>query len=272
MITREQRHMAVLPSQLLRDSTNLPFSGFYDMKDLMASTLAMQRIEVALLAVMASLAVLLGAVGIFALVANIDSRDREDSQRVAIVNDEMARKYFPNEDPVGKQIKLGKADAKVSWLTIIGVVGNEKRTIVYQEMGYVEPALVYLPVEQSSATSMGLVMRVAGSPLVLIPILQREVSHLDSGVPIYGVRTMTDRYSEFLAHPRFRAVIMGIIAGLTLLLAAVGVYGVLAQSVSQRTHEIGVRLALGAHRRDILRLILGQGTRLTLLGVGIGTI
>ena len=201
-----------------------------------------------------------------------DSRDREESQRVAIVNDEMARKYFPNEDPVGKQIKLGKADAKVSWLTIIGVVGNEKRTIVYQEMGYVEPALVYLPVEQSSATSMGLVMRVAVSPLVLIPILQREVSHLDSGVPIHGVRTMTDRYSEFLAHPRFRAVIMGIIAGLTLLLAAVGVYGVLAQSVSQRTHEIGVRLALGAHRRDILRLILGQGTRLTLLGVGIGTI
>jgi predicted permease len=201
-----------------------------------------------------------------------DSRDREESQRVAIVNDEMARKYFPKEDPMGQQIKLGKADAKVPWLTIIGVVGNEKRTIVYQEMGYVEPALVYLPVEQSSAASMGLVMRVAANPLVLSPILQREVSHLDSGVPVYDVRTMTDRYSEFLAHPRFRAIIMGIVAGLTLLLAAVGVYGVLAQSVSQRTQEIGVRLALGAHRQDILRLILGQGTKLTLMGVGIGTI
>ncbi len=201
-----------------------------------------------------------------------DSREREESQRVAIVNDEMARKYFPKEDPLGRQIKLGNADAKIPWLTIIGVVGNERRTTVYKEMGYVEPALVYLPVEQSAGTSMGLVMRVAASPLVLSPILQQEVSRLDSSVPVYDVRTMTERYSEFLAHPRFRAIIMGIIAGLTLLLAAVGIYGVLAQSVSQRTPEIGVRLALGAQRRDILRLILGQGTKLTLMGVVVGMI
>ena len=201
-----------------------------------------------------------------------DSRDREETQRVAIVNDEMARKYFHNEDPVGRQIKLGRLDDKAPWLTIIGVVGNEERTIVYQEMGYVEPALVYLPTEQARGTSMGLVMRVAVSPLVLSPILQREVSHLDNAVPVYDVRTLIDRYSEFLAHPRFRAMIMGVVAVLTLLLAAVGVYGVLGQSVSQRTQEIGVRLALGAHRRDILRLILRQGMRLTLIGVGIGMI
>jgi putative ABC transport system permease protein len=174
--------------------------------------------------------------------------------------------------PLGRQIKLGNADAKIPWLTIIGVVGNERRTTVYKEMGYVEPALVYLPVEQSAGTSMGLVMRVAASPLVLSPILQQEVSRLDSSVPVYDVRTMAERYSEFLAHPRFRAIIMGIIAGLTLLLAAVGIYGVLAQSVSQRTPEIGVRLALGAQRRDILRLILGQGTKLTLMGVVVGVI
>jgi predicted permease len=199
-----------------------------------------------------------------------DSREPEESPRVAIINDQMARKYFPNEDPVGKQIKLGRADDKAPWLTIVGVVGDEKRTIVYQEMGYVEPALVYLPVEQSAGTSMGLLLRVAGSPLVLSPVLQKEVARLDSSVPVYDVKAMTDRYSDFLAHPRFRAMIMGILAALTLLLAAVGIYGVLARSVSQRTQEIGVRLALGAERRDILSLILRQGTKLTLIGVGIG--
>jgi putative ABC transport system permease protein len=199
-----------------------------------------------------------------------DSREREESPRVAIINDQMARKYFSNEDPVGKQIKLGRPDGKAPWLTIVGVVGDEKRTIVYQEMGDVEPALVYLPVEQSAGTSMGLLLRVAGSSLGLSPVLQKEVARLDSSVPVYDVKAMTDRYSEFLAHPRFRAMIMGILAALTLLLAAVGIYGVLARSVSQRTQEIGVRLALGAERRDILSLILRQGTELTLIGVGIG--
>jgi len=199
-----------------------------------------------------------------------DLRERQESQPVAIINDQMARKYFPKADPVGKQIKLAKVDGKSPWLTIIGVVGNEKRTIVYQEMGFVEPALVYVPVEQTAGTTMGLVMRTPGNPLVLRPVLQKEVSRIDGDVPVYDVKAMTGRYSEFLAHPRFRAVTMGILAGLTLLLAAVGIYGVLARSVSQRTQEIGVRLALGAGRRDILGLILGQGTKLTLIGVGIG--
>jgi len=199
-----------------------------------------------------------------------DSRDREGSQPVAIVNDQMAHRYFSKEDPIGKQIKLGKPDNKIPWLRIIGIVGNEKRTIVYQEMGYIEPALVYLPVSQSAGTSIAVVIRTAGEPLTLSRLLQGEMSQLDSNVPVYDVRTMTQRYSEFLAHPRFRAILMGILAGLTFLLAAIGIYGVLAQVVSHRTQEIGIRLTLGAVPTQVFGLVLREGMEMVGIGVVIG--
>jgi putative ABC transport system permease protein len=199
-----------------------------------------------------------------------DRRDRETSQPVAIVNDQLVRRYFAHDDPIGRQIMLGKPGDKAPWLTIIGEVSSEKRTTVYQEMGYVEPALVYLPVEQDANTSMGLVIRLAGKPLAMGPIMQREISGIDPNVPIFDVKTMDERYAEFLAHPRFRAILMGVLAGLTLLLAATGFYGLLAELVSQRTQEIGIRMALGAQRSQVQGMVVRRGATLAIAGVCAG--
>jgi len=199
-----------------------------------------------------------------------DDRDRETSQPVAIVNDQLVRKYFPHDNPIGRQIMLGKPGDKAPWLTIIGEASSEKRTSVYQEMGYVEPALVYLPVTQDSNPTMGLVIRAARKPLTLGPVLQREISSLDPNVPVYDIKTMDERYAEFLAHPRFRAILMGILAGLTLLLAATGFYGLLAELVSQRTREIGIRMALGAQRSQVQGMVVRRGATLAIAGVCAG--
>jgi putative ABC transport system permease protein len=182
----------------------------------------------------------------------------------------MVHWYFPKEDPIGRQIKLGGPDDQVPWLTIIGVVGNEKRTTVYQEMGYIEPALVYVPVSQTAGPSITVVLRTANKPLALGSVLQGGISRLDSNVPVYDIRTMTQRYSEFYAQPRFRAILMGILAGLTFMLAAIGIYGVLAQVVSQRTQEIGIRLTLGAEPRQMFGLVLGEGMGMVGIGAVIG--
>ena len=201
-----------------------------------------------------------------------DKRDRAGSQPVAIVNDQFVRAYLPRQDPLGSQIKLGKPGDESPWLTIVGVVETEKRMIVYQEMGYVEPAFVYAPVDQSSGTSMGLVLKIAGNPDALSPLLQREISALDPSVPVYDIKTLSQRYSEFLAYPRFRAALMGILAVLTLLLGAIGFYGVLAHMVAQRTQEIGIRMALGARKEAVLGMVVVRGAKLAVTGVCAGTI
>jgi putative ABC transport system permease protein len=204
-----------------------------------------------------------------------DSRDREESQPVAIVNEALVHEYFPHEDPMGREIRVGTSleeQQKAPWLTIVGVVGSVKQTIVYQEMSYITPAVVYRPLEQAGGEATGIVIRTSGKPLSLRPSVGRAVADLDKDVPVSDFRTADDRIDEFLSQPRFRTVVMGVFAGLALLLAAIGIYGVLSQSVTQRTHEIGIRMALGAQQNHVLRPVVWQGMILALGGVGAGLV
>jgi putative ABC transport system permease protein len=197
--------------------------------------------------------------------------DRTGSLPVAIVNEAFVKEFFPNGSPIGRRIKTGTADAKDPWLTIVGVVGDVSRPTLF--MDYSHGSGIYRPLRQEPA-SLGLAVfvRTAGNFRGLSYNIVRAVADTDSNVPMPTVQTVDESLSSFLAEPRFRSELFSVFAGLALLLAAVGVYGVLSQLVVQRTHEIGIRIALGANRQNVLRLILGEGLKLTLVGVAIGIV
>ena len=201
-----------------------------------------------------------------------DSRDREKSEAVAIVNEALIHKYFPNEDPIGKHIGLREPVNDRTWLTIIGVAGTEKSRNFFREMNWDEIPLVFRPMAQRPPSSATLVVRTADGQKQIGAAIQREIRALDASVPVGDLETMDEQLSRVLAYPRFRAVVLGTFAGLALLLAGMGLYGVLAQSTAQRTQEFGVRMALGADSRDVLSLVVRQGMILTSAGLAAGLI
>jgi putative ABC transport system permease protein len=192
-------------------------------------------------------------------------RDNEDSTQVVIINEAMAQKFWPGEDPIG--MRLTPDTGKHVSREIVGVVRNVKH------FGFAADAApeFYIPFFQDYyARSMALALRTDSNPTSLIGAVRNEVWSLDKSLPVINVRTMNELVARSVAQPRFRTMLLGIFASVALMLAALGIYGVVSYSVTQRTREIGIRMALGAQTSDILKLILGHGVAVTMIGVAIG--
>jgi putative ABC transport system permease protein len=196
--------------------------------------------------------------------------DDERSLPVGIVNETMARVYWPGENAIGKRFKLGDpGDAEVPWVTIVGIAGDVR------QMGVDEPVKpeMYFPYQQGIEpfyTPRDLVLRTSVEPLSVVAAATNAIHQIDPDQPVSNIRTMDQVVGEETSARELGMTLLTIFAGLALLLASLGIYGVLAYYVVQHTHEIGVRMALGAQRRNILSLVLKRGMSLVLLGVGIG--
>ena len=197
-----------------------------------------------------------------------DARDDENGPEVVAINEEAARRYWPGIDPLGQQLKLGVrlAEARSGLKTIVAVVGDVKAN----SLDATAAPEVYVPYAQHQVDSLTIAIRTSGDPMAFVPMARADLASLDRDLPLAGVRTMDEVIGRSIAERRFTMLLLASFACVAVLLAAVGVYGVLAYLVSQRTQEIGVRLAIGATPGDVVRLFVREGAGLTLVGVACG--
>jgi putative ABC transport system permease protein len=197
-----------------------------------------------------------------------DDRDSDTAPRTAIVDESLAQLFWPNQDPIGKRVHTGGRDSTSPWTTIVGVV-RHVRNRTLEARSRVE---VYWPENQRPSSAMTLTILTSGSPMSLAPTIQREVATIDPDLPIYRVRTMSEVMGASVARRKLALILLAVFAGLALLLASVGIYGVTSYVVTQRQQEIGLRMALGAGRGQVLRLMIRQGMGTILAGLGIGMV
>jgi putative ABC transport system permease protein len=192
-------------------------------------------------------------------------REMQEASHVIVINETMAHQLFGNVDPIGRQLRINMM-APITPSVIVGVVGDIKNA----DLTVKSRAMSYWPHPELAYGAMTLTVRTAGDPLALAPAVEAQVHALDKDQPVSDVKTMDQWIAKSLAQTRFNSILLTVFAALALLLAAIGIYGVMSYAVSQRTSEIGIRLALGAEQRDILRMMVGNGIRLALIGLTAG--
>ena len=196
---------------------------------------------------------------------DFSDRDKSEAPAAAIINDELARIYFPGEDPIGKRISF---DDRQSWISIVGIIGDVK------QLGLDSSAKpeVYFPYLQVVAPEMSLVIRTSSNPLSLAAALKSQIQVIDKDLPIDDAKTMQQLLAESSSGRRFNMLLLSVFAAVALVLAIVGIYGVMSYTVARRTHEIGIRVAVGAQPLDVFRMVIGQGMKLAIIGVACGLV
>jgi putative ABC transport system permease protein len=192
--------------------------------------------------------------------------DGEATPPVAVISQNVAKRYFPGENPLGKKLKIGKVDADSPWMTIVGIVDDVHYTWVDKQ----DLPTIYRSYRQAPPFYTSLVLRTDGNPVTFVPAVRSEVAAVDSDLPLFDVLPFNKVITNSIVGIAYVAAMMAILGLIALVLASVGIYGVMSYSVGERTHEIGVRMAMGASSKDVQRLILGNGMFLTTVGMAIG--